>query len=197
MTHHRILLIRTGGTIDAEPYSNPHEPPKHVSTLSATHSLIEQTIDAIGAHNKIDHFRMLEQKHAQFVKDSQLFTREDMQELADIIRSNDHQHIIITHGTDAMTHNATLLKEALGATDKTVIFTGAMIPLSMSDQHKSDGIAGLEYSIAHVNQPPAGVYVTARDRHTKRLQFFAPETIEKDRMTSKKDLAFTVTEHAR
>ncbi len=194
----RILLIRTGGTIDAEPYDNPYQPPHHVSTLPASESLIEQTVRDMKGAEKVDHFRWLTpQEESQFVKDSQLFSDADIMQLAELIARDDHHNIIITHGTDAMAQNASALKEALGNTDKTIIFTGAMIPLSMNAQYQSDGITGLQFSLNNIESQDAGVFVAARDQHTKRMDFFAPERIEKDRVTSKAELEFTVSQCSR
>lgn len=188
----RILLIRTGGTIDAEAYPDPSNPPKYVDTLSAEKSLVMNTVAALPNGDLVDGFDWGYAHAEQFVKDSQHFTEQDMNELADIIKHDSRRQFIITHGTDAMAKNASVLQQALQGTDKTVVFVGAMVPLSMSAIHTSDGVAALKYAVDSMHSLSAGVYLTARDSHTQRLGFFNPAQVEKNRPLSKESLAFTV-----
>lgn len=194
-THNaRMLLIRTGGTIDACAYDDPHNPPSIVATLVAEDSLIASTIETIGFKDSVDMFSW-GTRETQFVKDSQLFSEADIEALADVIATADQRHIIITHGTDAMAHNARMLQSALAqrGSDKVVVFTGAMVPLSMQDKHASDGVRALEHAIQNVQALGAGVHVLARDTHSQRLTFFEPQNVEKNKPASKQDLVFTVS----
>ncbi len=189
----RILLIRTGGTIDSVAYDDPYNPPKYVSTLKGEDSLIKDTVALLPNHENVDHFSWLQwpedpsgKAEERFVKDSQKFTEDDIHELATIIKEDTtHRHFVITHGTDAMALNAMLLQKEMAGTDKVVAFTGAMVPLSMEDKHHSDGIDGLKFTIANLANQPAGVYLAGRDTHSQRLAFFDPAKFEKDHEASK------------
>ncbi len=187
----RILLIRTGGTIDSEAYADPKSPPPLVSTLKGTDSLIMPLVHQLPNHDKVDEMVWSTRQEDLLVKDSQEFTPEDMSALADIIRQDKHRYIVMTHGTDAMVRNAEMLQERLKGTDKVVVMTGAMTPLSMHKQHESDGMDALRFSLQHVMGKESGVYVVGRDEHTQRLGFADPSTVEKNRVISKETSAFT------
>lgn len=189
MKNNRILLIRTGGTIDAKPYDDPRNPPEIVDALSTEDSLISGVLKEIGAEN-VDQFTWLGDLGSKFVKDSKEFTQRDLEALGRIINGDDHSHFIITHGTDAMVENAKYLKLIL-AQDKTIVFVGAMVPLSMQDRYPSDGIESLRYAIGNISEKGAGVYVIGRESKTKRLGFFDPEKVEKDRESSLQELSLT------
>ncbi len=188
----RILLIRTGGTIDAKPYDDPRNPPSYVETLQAEDSLINVLL-ATSKQEDVDQYSWVPDLETQFVKDSQLFDGEDIQALANIIRNDDHRFFILTHGTDAMIKNATALDEALKGSGKTVMFAGAMVPLSMGDKAPSDGTPAVDFALREVKGAPPGVYVVGRDAHTKRLEYTPPQEVTKDRKASLKDLTFTLS----
>lgn len=192
MADDRILLIRTGGTIDSKPYQNPRKPPHYIDTLKGPYSLIMGAVRELEAGDRVDSFSWGQWHENRFVKDSQKFSQPDMNELARIIKKDSRRLFIITHGTDAMANNAAMLKEALKGTDKVVIFTGAMVPLSMAKKHQSDAVPSLEYTLGHIDEQAPGVYLTGRDAKTKRLSIFDPETVTKDKPTSIHDLQFTV-----
>jgi L-asparaginase len=62
--------------------------------------------------------------------------------------------IVITHGTDTMLETAAVLADAVP--DKTIVLTGAMIPIAFGS---SDGLFNLGGAIAAVQVLPSGVYV--------------------------------------
>lgn len=188
-----ILLIRTGGTIDAVPYEDPRNPPETVATLKGDQSLIAPALRLLGIDEAIDMHSWSSNLEDTFVKDSQEFTAHDIALLADIISRDEHKYIVITHGTDAMTVNAKRLQEALGSIDKTIIFTGAMVPLSMHQAHGSDGLEALAFACGKVQDPPSGVYVAAHDKDTRALTLFdaaIPHTKIKD--ASKANLEYII-----
>jgi L-asparaginase/Glu-tRNA(Gln) amidotransferase subunit D len=189
----RILLIRTGGTIDAEPYADPESPPHYVATLSAAASLVFPTVQKLPNHDRVDGFTWAAQQEGQFVKDSQLFTAEDVKELASIIKQdNHHDRFILTHGTDAMVKNATLLQQELQGSDKAVVIVGSMVPLSMHDKFGSDAIFFLSYALRHIDECPQGVSLVGTDSETEHLKFFDPSQVQKDRKASLENLIFTL-----
>jgi L-asparaginase/Glu-tRNA(Gln) amidotransferase subunit D len=189
----RILLIQTGGTFDSEPYADPRNPPEFVATLKGADSLMMPTINTLPNHEYIDGFTWGTSQEDRFIKDSKYFTPDDIDYLADIIRHDDnHRLFVITHGTDAMVKNAMMLQETLADTDKVVVFAGAMVPLSMHKKYESDGVNALRFSLEHIASQKSGVYVLGCDAHTKRMTFFDPHEVQKDREKSIEDLRFTL-----
>jgi len=118
----------------------------------------------------------------QFVKDSQEFDDYDIAALAQIIRDDSRRYFIITHGTSAMAKNAADLQELLKGSNKVVVFTGAMVPLSMQHIHESDAIPALEYTLLHIKEKDPGVYIVGRKALTKPHDhdFFDPAKVVKD-----------------
>lgn len=186
----RILLIRTGGTIDAQSYADPKHPPHYVTPLAPADSLVARTIATCANHEQVAIHPWNAAQEAQFVKDGQLYTASDIDMLAEVIRSNPHACFILTHGTDSMAENARLLEEKLAGSKKIVVLTGAMVPLSMQG---SDGVETLAFAVAHATVQGAGVHVLGRNSATQQLAFFAPNNVEKDRAASLRHLQFTLT----
>ena len=67
---------------------------------------------------------------------------------------------MITHGTDTMAHTAKVLAEKIK--DKTIILTGAMIPIKFGS---SDGLFNLGSALAFSQTLPPGVYVAMNGRY--------------------------------
>ena len=80
--------------------------------------------------------------------------------------------IVITHGTDTMVHTARLLAERVPG--KTVVLTGAMIPIAFGS---SDGLFNLGGALSAVQALPPGVYVTMNGR------IFPWDNVRKNRET--------------
>lgn len=91
--------------------------------------------------------------------DSLQMTEADRDLIADHCNREDHQRIIITHGTDTMVETAKVLAEKVPG--KTIVITGAMIPYKFGS---SDGLFNLGSSLAFVQTLPAGVYVAMNGR---------------------------------
>jgi len=72
----------------------------------------------------------------------------------------DETQIVITHGTDTMTVTAKAL--AQNVPGKTIILTGAMIPIKFGS---SDGLFNLGSALAFAQTLPAGVYVAMNGRY--------------------------------
>jgi L-asparaginase len=68
--------------------------------------------------------------------------------------------IVITHGTDTMAITAALLAKRVK--DKTIILTGAMIPIKFGS---SDGLFNLGSALAFAQTLPSGVYVAMNGRY--------------------------------
>ena len=68
--------------------------------------------------------------------------------------------IIITHGTDTIVETAKILAESIN--DKTIILTGAMIPIKFGS---SDGLFNLGSALSFVQTLKPGVYITMNGRY--------------------------------
>jgi len=67
--------------------------------------------------------------------------------------------IVITHGTDTMTITAKILAEKIK--DKTIVLTGAMIPIKFGS---SDGLFNLGSALAFAQSLAPGIYVAMNGR---------------------------------
>lgn len=68
--------------------------------------------------------------------------------------------IIITHGTDTMAVTAMVLAQSIK--NKTIVLTGAMIPIKFGS---SDGLFNLGSAMAFAQSLPPGVYVAMNGRY--------------------------------
>ncbi|WP_036171054.1 asparaginase domain-containing protein [Massilia sp. 9096] len=64
--------------------------------------------------------------------------------------------IVIVHGTDTMRDTAQVLGAAEGTSDKTIVFTGAMIPYEIAN---SDALFNFGFACGVAQVLPPGVYV--------------------------------------
>lgn len=103
--------------------------------------------------------------------DSLEMTDVDRRKLCAHIETLDAERIVITHGTDTMTHTAEFLSREL-TPGRVVVLTGAMQPASMA---VSDAAFNLGNAIAYVQALSPGVYVAMSGR------CFAAGAVTKDR----------------
>lgn len=82
------------------------------------------------------------------------------------------KRIVVTHGTDTMVKTAEKL--AAAELDKTIVLTGALIPIAFGS---SDGLFNLGGALTAVQALPAGVYITMNGR------IFAWDNVRKNRET--------------
>jgi len=92
--------------------------------------------------------------------DSLEMTAEDRELIIHQCNNCDETQIVITHGTDTMTVTAQAL--AQNVPGKTIILTGAMIPIKFGS---SDGLFNLGSALAFAQTLPAGVYVAMNGRY--------------------------------
>lgn len=104
--------------------------------------------------------------------DSLEMTDEDRELIARQCIQCDEEKIVITHGTDTMADTARLLAQEVQ--DKTVILTGAMIPIKFGS---SDGLFNLGSALAFAQTLPHGVYVAMNGR------FFHWDNVRKNKQT--------------
>ena len=82
--------------------------------------------------------------------------------------------IVITHGTDTMAETARVIAKSI--TNKTVVLTGAMIPIKFGS---SDGLFNLGSALAFVQTLPTGVYVAMNGR------YFTWDNVRKNKLTGR------------
>jgi L-asparaginase len=92
--------------------------------------------------------------------DSLEMTEEDRGIIAHQCNQCEEKRIVITHGTDTITDTAKVLAEKVK--DKTIVLTGAMIPIKFGS---SDGLFNLGSALAFAQTLPAGVYVAMNGRY--------------------------------
>jgi L-asparaginase len=92
--------------------------------------------------------------------DSLEMTSEDRYLIAHQCNQCEETMIVITHGTDTMSETAKVLAQKIK--NKTVILTGAMIPIKFGS---SDGLFNLGSALAFAQTLPHGVYVAMNGRY--------------------------------
>ena len=92
--------------------------------------------------------------------DSLDMTIEDREYIINKCKNEKTKHIIITHGTDTMVETATKLAEIIN--NKTIILTGAMIPIKFGS---SDGLFNLGSALSFVQTLEPGIYITMNGRY--------------------------------
>ena len=86
--------------------------------------------------------------------DSLEMTNNDRKLILESCKSVKEKQIVITHGTDTMKKTACLV--AGEGLEKTIVFTGAMIPYKFGS---SDGLFNLGGALSFVQTLPNGVYI--------------------------------------
>ena len=92
--------------------------------------------------------------------DSLEMTEEDRDLIAHQCNQCEENKIVITHGTDTMSETAKVLAKKVN--NKTIILTGAMIPIKFGS---SDGLFNLGSALAFAQTLPSGVYVAMNGRY--------------------------------
>ena len=140
-----IRLFVTGGTFDKE-YDEIH------GTLEFRDTHLPEMLAM--ARSRLDvSVRTL------MMVDSLEMTDADRELIAHNCSDAPEPHIVITHGTDTMVETARVLAGTVA--DKTVVLTGAMIPIAFGS---SDGLFNLGGALAVVQVLPAGVYIAMNGR---------------------------------
>jgi len=92
--------------------------------------------------------------------DSLEMTDHDRELIAHQCNSCEEDRIVITHGTDTMAETAQML--AAKVKNKTVVLTGAMIPIKFGS---SDGLFNLGSALAFAQTLSKGIYVAMNGRY--------------------------------
>ena len=92
--------------------------------------------------------------------DSLEMTEDDRNRIARECIECEETQIVITHGTDTMAQTAKVLAEKVK--NKTIVLTGAMIPIKFGS---SDGLFNIGGALAFVQSLAPGVYVAMNGRY--------------------------------
>ena len=92
--------------------------------------------------------------------DSLKMSKDDRDYIINKCKNEKTERIIITHGTDTMVETAEILAENIK--DKTIILTGAMIPIKFGS---SDGLFNLGSALSFVQTLEPGIYITMNGRY--------------------------------
>lgn len=140
-----IRLFVTGGTFDKE-YDEIH------GTLEFRDTHLPEMLEM--ARSRLDvRVRTL------MMVDSLEMSDADRELIASNCGDAPEPFIVITHGTDTMVETARVLAAAVP--DKTIVLTGAMIPIAFGS---SDGLFNLGGALTAVQVLEPGVYVTMNGR---------------------------------
>ncbi|MEO7767700.1 MAG: asparaginase domain-containing protein [Ferruginibacter sp.] len=104
--------------------------------------------------------------------DSLEMTNEDRGLIVHQCKYCEEDRIVITHGTDTMSDTAQVLAQAV--INKTIILTGAMIPIKFGS---SDGLFNLGSALAFAQALPPGVYVAMNGK------YFNWDNVRKNKLT--------------
>ena len=156
-----IHLIITGGTIDSS--FNPAKDGVVVGKKPAVPNYLKK----LKLHNKVEVTKL-------FMKDSREIRHKDRDNLLVTCRNSTHKLILITHGTYTMPDSAQYVKEQLKNNNKTIVFTGSMIPLTGFEF--SDAAFNLGYAISCIQKLSAGVYVCMNGK------VFDPQEVDKNKI---------------
>ena len=141
-----IKIFATGGTFDKEYNEINGELFFKKTNLSQLLDLGRCKLDV-----KIETLMMV---------DSLEMSNTDREHIVNKCKKENTQRIIVTHGTDTIVDTAKLLAENIN--DKTIILTGAMIPIKFGS---SDGLFNLGSALSFVQVLEAGIYITMNGRY--------------------------------
>jgi L-asparaginase len=143
--HHPIRILCAGGTFEKKyneiPQTLVFEESHLPEILSVGRSMLPVEIEMI------------------FLMDSLDMTDEHHLKICERVKAAPEKHIVVTHGTDRMVKTATFLEGQVQ--DKTVVFTGSMIPYEFRN---SDAEFNMGCALAFVQALPPGIYVTMNGR---------------------------------
>lgn len=155
----KVLVLSTGGTIDAAAYPENSEPPVH-STATDDHRAAK-ALENIAHHSGLDielHYNEICNKDSKFISEHDRM----ILERTVLTKGSNYQRIIVTIGTDCMTDVAQDLAQRLhNQVDCPVVFTGAIWPLANAD--RSDGIANLRLALLSEPQAKPNIYIAMHD----------------------------------
>lgn len=151
----KIKIFTVGGTIDKVYFDQKSE--YQVGDPGVTQILREANIT-------VDY-----EWESLMRKDSLDLTEDDRRIIAEKIRSDKNERVLVTHGTDTMRETARFLQRI---PEKTIVLTGAMSPARFKE---SDAPFNIGFAMAAVQLLPSGVYLAMNGR------IFTPDRVVKNR----------------
>jgi L-asparaginase len=139
-----IRIITTGGTID-----------KVYFDARSDFQVGEPVIGAVLREALVGFEYQVE---ALMQKDSLDMNDADRERIRAAVEAAPEHRILVTHGTDTMTHTAEVLA---GVQDKTVVLTGALTPARF---RASDAIFNIGAATAALQLLPPGIYIAMNGR---------------------------------
>jgi len=135
-----MLILNTGGT-----FNKKYNPIAGELYVPSDNSAIEKIIASLCVNIRI---------HGILHKDSLEMNESDRSQLCEEIVNAKEEIVIVVHGTDTMDQSA--VKVAQLGLDKTVVFTGAMVPFSVDP---IEATANLAMAIGYATNCKSGVYI--------------------------------------
>jgi L-asparaginase len=135
-----MLILNTGGT-----FNKRYDPISGELFVPCDNRAIETILDYLVISMEVE---------GLIYKDSLAMDDEDRLLLADTIAQSDEKIIIVVHGTDTMDLSAELVAQS--GLQKTVVFTGAMVPFSINSM---EATANLSMAIGFASRSCSGVYI--------------------------------------
>jgi L-asparaginase len=140
----KIKIYTTGGTID-----------KVYFDKKSKYEVGEATVEQILREAQVNFAYECE---SLFKKDSLDMTDDDRRLLFEKISADEHQHVVVIHGTDTMIETARRLR---GIPNKVIVLTGAIEP---ARSKVSDAPFNVGSAVAALQILPAGVYIAFNGR---------------------------------
>jgi len=150
----KIKIYTVGGTIDKVYFDRK-------STYEVGESMIGEILKEANVNLEYEISSILH-------KDSLDMTDEDRRFIFDRISADEHEHIVVTHGTDTMIQTAKTLKAVPG---KVIVLTGAMAPARFK---YSDAVFNIGAAVAAVQVLKPGAYIMMNGR------IFDPDRVKKN-----------------
>ena len=136
----KIVILVTGGTFDKE-YN------EITGKLFFNDSHIKEMLELGRCKLEVGIKKIM-------LKDSLDMKKIDRKLILDACLQTSATRLVVTHGTDTMTETARLLSESIK--NKTIVFTGAMIPYKFG---ASDGLFNLGSALTAVQTLNNGIYI--------------------------------------
>jgi len=96
------------------------------------------------------------------LRDSLELDDDDRAEIATLCLEAPEARIVVTHGTDTMVETGAAIARRIEGTGKTVVLTGAMIPIAFGS---SDGLFNLGSALSFVQVLSPGVWIAMNGRY--------------------------------
>lgn len=135
-----MLIINTGGT-----FNKRYDPIKGELFVPSDNQAVESILKSLVIDISLQ---------GVIYKDSLEMNDQDRTLLGEMIAASDAQTVIIIHGTDTMDLSAEYIDSL--ALDKTIIFTGAMVPFGIDP---IEATANLSMAIGYAHHAVRGVHI--------------------------------------